>query len=129
MKLPFPHDYYHIIIRFPQYLWLSSLRGTLMLLLPRIFHYNVKFTTHLGDGLEKPAFKKRAACVFIHRAVTSASESKVCVFSLSQECLKSNGLMHTESSYRRGFPIRCPVWLLSNSLKPLQSDNYMPCCF
>ena len=53
----------------------------LMPLLPRNFHYDVQFRTHLGDDLESTAFNKRAACVFKHQAVTSASESKVRVFS------------------------------------------------
>ena len=41
----------------------------------------VQFSTHLNDESDTPIFKKGAAFVFKHQAVTSESESKVRVFS------------------------------------------------
>ena len=40
-----------------------------------------QFTTHVGDDLAKPVFKKGAAFVFKYQAVTSESESKFRFFS------------------------------------------------
>jgi len=55
-----------------------------MVLLLALIHFvftDVQFTTHLGDALDKPVFKKGAAFVFKYQAVTPESESKVRVFS------------------------------------------------
>ena len=41
----------------------------------------MQFTTHVGDDLAKPVFKKGAAFVFKYQAVTSESESKLRIFS------------------------------------------------
>ena len=46
-----------------------------------IIKLQMQFTTHVGDDLAKPVFKKAAAFVFKYQAVTSESGSNVRIFS------------------------------------------------